>query len=175
MINKVEQLVSIGKFHNYRAAGQVNLKKLTSVFRSLTTNKPEIVRSRISTNDTALEITAILTPCQHTLLHWNQCGGRGSMLADLLLVCGQRFSKEFLMHIDNVLLLRKLKGTFTLQWPRYLFLLYVLRPIRFHIASELVSAISTIYLNLNPDENATIILPFSITRMVTNEFGWAGL
>lgn len=67
MINKVEYLTSIGKFRNYTAAGQVNFHKLTliygdngggkttltSVFRSLTTNKPEIVRSRISTNHTA--------------------------------------------------------------------------------------------------------------------------
>jgi wobble nucleotide-excising tRNase len=66
MINKVEYLTSIGKFRNYIAAGQVNFRKLTliygdngggkttltSIFRSLTTNKPEIVRSRISTNHT---------------------------------------------------------------------------------------------------------------------------
>lgn len=52
MINKVENLVSIGKFRNYQASGQVNFNKLTliygdngggkttltSVFRSLTTN-----------------------------------------------------------------------------------------------------------------------------------------
>lgn len=58
MINKVEYLTSIGKYRNYTAAGQVNFKKLTliygdngggettltSVFRSLTTNKPEIIR-----------------------------------------------------------------------------------------------------------------------------------
>lgn len=63
MINKVESLVSIGKFRNYQAAGQVNFQKLTliygdngggkttltSVFRSLTTNNPSIIRSRIST------------------------------------------------------------------------------------------------------------------------------
>lgn len=67
MINKIEYLTSIGKFRNFTAAGQVNFNKLTliygdngggkttltSVFRSLTTNKPEIVRSRISTNHTA--------------------------------------------------------------------------------------------------------------------------
>lgn len=79
MINKVERLVSIGKFRNYQAAGQVNFQKLTliygdngggkttltSVFRSLTTNKPEIVRSRISTNHTApqaAQITQVGTP-----------------------------------------------------------------------------------------------------------------
>lgn len=79
MINKVERLTSIGKFRNYQAAGQVNFKKLTlvygdngggkttltSVFRSLTTNKPEIIRSRISTNHTApqaAQITQIDAP-----------------------------------------------------------------------------------------------------------------
>lgn len=79
MINKIENLVSIGKFRNYQAAGQVNFKKLTliygdngggkttltSVFRSLTTNNPEIIRSRISTNHTtaqAAQITQIATP-----------------------------------------------------------------------------------------------------------------
>ncbi|MCX6178679.1 MAG: AAA family ATPase [Chlorobiales bacterium] len=79
MINKVERLTSIGKFRNYQAAGQVNFHKLTliygdngggkttltSVFRSLTTNKPEIVRSRISTNHIApqaAQITQTGTP-----------------------------------------------------------------------------------------------------------------
>ena len=79
MINKVKNLVSIGKFRNYQAAGQVNFKKLTliygdngggkttltSVFRSLTTNNPEIIRSRISTNNTtaqAAQITQLATP-----------------------------------------------------------------------------------------------------------------
>lgn len=79
MINKVENLVSIGKFRDYHASGQVNFKKLTliygdngggkttltSVFRSLTTNNPEIIRSRISTNHTtaqAAQITQVGTP-----------------------------------------------------------------------------------------------------------------
>ncbi|MEA4995396.1 MAG: AAA family ATPase [Petrimonas sp.] len=79
MINKVENLVSIGKFRNYQATGPVNFKKLTliygdngggkttltSVFRSLTTNNPEIIRNRISTNSTtaqAAQITQIGTP-----------------------------------------------------------------------------------------------------------------
>lgn len=79
MINKVEHITSIGKFRNYQASGQVNFKKLTlvygdngggkttltSIFRSLTTNKPEIIRSRISTNHTApqaAQITQIGAP-----------------------------------------------------------------------------------------------------------------
>lgn len=73
MINKVEKLISIGKFRNYQATGQVNFKKLTliygdngngkttltSVFRSLTTNNPEIIRSRISTNHTTAQAVQI--------------------------------------------------------------------------------------------------------------------
>jgi wobble nucleotide-excising tRNase len=79
MINKVERLISIGKFRNYQASGQVNFKKLTliygdngggkttltSVFRSMTTNNPEIIRNRISTNHTApqaAQITETGTP-----------------------------------------------------------------------------------------------------------------
>lgn len=79
MINKVESLVSIGKYRNYQAAGQVNFKKLTliygdngggkttltSVFRSLTTNNPDIIRHRVSTNHTTAQtaqISQIATP-----------------------------------------------------------------------------------------------------------------
>lgn len=79
MINKIEKLISIGKFRNYQATGQVNFKKLTliygdngngkttlsSVFRSLATNNPEIIRSRISTNHTtaqAAQISQLGTP-----------------------------------------------------------------------------------------------------------------
>lgn len=79
MINKVENLVSIGKYRSYQAAGQVNFKKLTliygdngggkttltSIFRSLTTNNPDIIRHRVSTNHTsaqAAQISQIATP-----------------------------------------------------------------------------------------------------------------
>lgn len=79
MINKVERLTSVGKFRNYNSVGQVNFRKLTliygdngggkttltSVFRSLTTDNPEIVRSRISTNHIApqaAQITQTGTP-----------------------------------------------------------------------------------------------------------------
>lgn len=79
MINKVEKLFSIGKFRNYQAAGRVNFNKmtliygdngggkttLTSVFRSLKLNRPEIIESRISTNHTtpqAAQITQKATP-----------------------------------------------------------------------------------------------------------------
>jgi wobble nucleotide-excising tRNase len=73
MINKVEKLISIGKFRNYQAAGKVNFNKLTliygdngggkttltSVFRSLKLNKPEIIESRISTNHTTPQAAQI--------------------------------------------------------------------------------------------------------------------
>lgn len=78
-INKVEYLTSIGKYRSYTAAGQVNFSKLTliygdngggkttltSVFRSLATNNPDIIKSRISTNHIApqaAQITRIGTP-----------------------------------------------------------------------------------------------------------------
>jgi len=83
MINKVERLASIGKFRNYTAAGQVNFHKLTliygdngggkttltSVFRSLTTNKPEIVRSRVSTNHTAPQVAQITQAGTPNIFH----------------------------------------------------------------------------------------------------------
>lgn len=79
MINKVERITSIGKYRAYQASGQVNFKKLTliygdngggkttltSIFRSLKNNDPEIIRSRISTNHTApqaAQITQAGTP-----------------------------------------------------------------------------------------------------------------
>lgn len=66
MIHKIERLISIGKFRNYQAKGDVTLKKLTliyadngsgkttltSVFRSLTQNNREILAKRISINNT---------------------------------------------------------------------------------------------------------------------------
>lgn len=70
----VEQLISIGKFRNYQATGPVNFHKLTllygdngggkttltSVLRSLTSNTPSIVKSRISTNHTAPQAAQII-------------------------------------------------------------------------------------------------------------------
>lgn len=74
MIHKIEKLVSIGKFRNYQAAGQVDFHKLTLIFgdngsgkttltavlRSLAQNKPEIITSRISTNNTAPQAGQII-------------------------------------------------------------------------------------------------------------------
>ncbi|WP_298324508.1 AAA family ATPase [uncultured Dokdonia sp.] len=79
MINKIEILTSIGKYRNYTASGQVNFKNLTliygdngggkttltSVLRSLTSNNPSIIRSRISTahsHPQAAQITQLGTP-----------------------------------------------------------------------------------------------------------------
>ena len=98
MINKVERLVSIGKYRNYNAVGQVNFKKLTliygdngggkttltSVFRSLTTNNPEIIKSRISTNHTtaqAAQISQIGTP--QNVFYTFGSGGWSAQLADI--------------------------------------------------------------------------------------------
>jgi wobble nucleotide-excising tRNase len=79
MINKIERLVSIGKYRDYTTSGQVNFKNLTliygdngggkttltSVLRSLTSDNPSIIRSRISTAHTqvqAAQITQLGTP-----------------------------------------------------------------------------------------------------------------
>lgn len=74
MIHKIENLVSIGKFRNYQAAGQVNFHKLTliygdngsgkttltAVLRSLAQNQPEIITNRISINNTASQAGQII-------------------------------------------------------------------------------------------------------------------
>lgn len=66
MIHKIERLISIGKYRNYNASGDVAFKKLTlfyadngggkttltSILRSLTLNKPELIHRRLSTNQT---------------------------------------------------------------------------------------------------------------------------
>lgn len=97
MINKVEYLTSIGKFRNYTAAGQVNFRKLTliygdngggkttltSVFRSLTTNKPEIVRSRISTNNTAPQAAQITQTGTPNIFHTFGAAGWTIPFADI--------------------------------------------------------------------------------------------
>jgi len=97
MINKIERLTSIGKFRNYQAAGQVNFRKLTliygdngggkttltSVFRSLTTNKPEIVRSRISTNHTAPQAAQISQTGSPNIFHTFGTTGWTTAFADI--------------------------------------------------------------------------------------------
>jgi wobble nucleotide-excising tRNase len=74
MIQKIEKLVSIGKFRDYNATGIVAFNKLTlfyadngsgkttitAVLRSLTKNDPEIVRRRISTNPTLPQAAQII-------------------------------------------------------------------------------------------------------------------
>ena len=83
MIHKIERLISIGKFRNYNAAGQVNFHKLTliygdngggkttlsSIFRSLTSNNPSIVRSRISTNHIAPQAVQIIQAGTPNVFH----------------------------------------------------------------------------------------------------------
>lgn len=74
MIHKIESLVSIGKFRNYQAAGDVSFQKLTlfyadngtgkttltAIFRSLTHNQPQIIVKRISTNPTLNQAAQII-------------------------------------------------------------------------------------------------------------------
>lgn len=74
MIHKVERLTSIGKFRNFQAAGEISFKKLTliyadngagkttlsSVFRSLTQGKPDIILRRLSINHTSLQAAQII-------------------------------------------------------------------------------------------------------------------
>lgn len=88
MIHKIERLTTIGRFRNYQASGDVAFKKLTlfygdngggkttltSILRSLTENKPEIVTRRKSTNHTTAQAAQIVernltTDTQHTFNH----------------------------------------------------------------------------------------------------------
>lgn len=73
MLNKIEKLISIGKFRNYNTAGPLNFNRLTTIFgdngggkttltailRSLTNNDPNIITSRISTNHTSPQAAQI--------------------------------------------------------------------------------------------------------------------
>lgn len=75
MIHKIQRLVSIGKFRDYTASGQVNFHKLTtifgdngggkttltSIFRSLSENIPNIILQRISTNNTLPQTAQIIS------------------------------------------------------------------------------------------------------------------
>lgn len=88
MIHKIERLISIGRFRNYQATGDVAFKKLTlfygdngggkttltSILRSLTENKPEIIIRRKSTNQTTVQAAQIVErnatgDIQHTFNH----------------------------------------------------------------------------------------------------------
>ncbi|HET7733772.1 MAG TPA: AAA family ATPase, partial [Paludibacter sp.] len=88
MIHKIERLTSIGRFRNYQATGDVAFKKLTlfygdigvgkttltSILRSLTENKPEIITRRKSTNQTTAQAAQIVErnttiDTQHTFNH----------------------------------------------------------------------------------------------------------
>lgn len=74
MIHKIDSLVSIGKFRNYQATGNVAFNKLTlfyadngsgkttisSVFRSLSENNPDRITKRKSTNSTVSQSAKII-------------------------------------------------------------------------------------------------------------------
>lgn len=97
MINKIERLVSVGKFRDYQATGPVNFQKLTliygdngggkttltSVLRSLTTNNPTIIRSRISTNHTAQQAAQISQVGTPIIYHTFGTRGWTSQLSDI--------------------------------------------------------------------------------------------
>jgi wobble nucleotide-excising tRNase len=97
MIHKFERLISIGKFRNYNAAGQVNFHKLTliygdngsgkttltSVLRSLTTNNPDIIRSRISTNHTAPQAAQVIEIATPNIHHTFGANGWAHPLTDI--------------------------------------------------------------------------------------------
>lgn len=97
MLNKVEYLTSIGKFRSYRAVGQINFKKLnliygdngggkttlTSIFRSLSSNNPAIIRSRISTNNTAPQAAQITQVGNPLIFHTFGTNGWTSTMPDI--------------------------------------------------------------------------------------------
>lgn len=74
MIHKIERLISIGKYRNYQATGDVAFKKLTlfygdngggkttltAILRSLTQNRPELITRRKSTNQTTTQAAQIV-------------------------------------------------------------------------------------------------------------------
>jgi wobble nucleotide-excising tRNase len=74
MIHKIEQLTSIGKFRDYQANGDIAFNKLTlifgdngsgkttltSIFRSLTQNKPVLIERRKSTNQSTPQAAQIV-------------------------------------------------------------------------------------------------------------------
>lgn len=74
MIHKIGRLTSIGKYRNYNATGDVAFKKLTlfyadngagkttltSIIRSLSQNKPELIHRRLSTRHTSPQSAQII-------------------------------------------------------------------------------------------------------------------
>lgn len=74
MINKIEHIISIGKFRNFQAVGDIAFKNLTliygdngggkttltSILRSATLNEPEIIKLRQSTNETTSQSAKII-------------------------------------------------------------------------------------------------------------------
>jgi wobble nucleotide-excising tRNase len=99
MIQKIEKLISIGKFRNYQASGDVAFKKLTlfygdngggkttltAIIRSLTQNKPELIRRRKSTNQTIAQTAQIIERNQSgdTYHTYNATTGWNSPLPDI--------------------------------------------------------------------------------------------
>jgi wobble nucleotide-excising tRNase len=99
MIHKIEKLISIGKFKNHVASGDVTFKKLTlfygdngsgkttltSILRSLTQNKKEIIERRKSINQSTPQAAQFV---QRTLTGdinhtYNETRGWSSPIADI--------------------------------------------------------------------------------------------
>jgi wobble nucleotide-excising tRNase len=99
MIHKIERLVSIGKFKNYTASGDVAFKKLTlfygdngsgkttltAILRSLTENKNEIIERRQSVNQTLQQAAQVVQrtttgDINHT---YNPNNGWSAVLSDI--------------------------------------------------------------------------------------------
>lgn len=98
MINKIENLISIGKYRNYTAAGAVNFRKmtliygdngggkttLTAVIRSLANNNPDLIQSRRSTDATANQAAQISYTNGTTSFHtYHHARGWSAPLSDI--------------------------------------------------------------------------------------------
>ena len=91
MIHKIQLLASIGKFRDYQASGDVTFKELTlfygdngggkttlsTIFRSLTQNDPELIRRRISTNPSLSQAAHIIQRNNTVDIHHNFNASRG--------------------------------------------------------------------------------------------------
>lgn len=99
MIQKIQYLISIGKYRNYQATGDVAFKKLnliygdngggkttlTAVFRSLAENNPEFIKRRTSTNSSDHQSAQIIqrTANGDTYYTFNQRTGWSANIPDI--------------------------------------------------------------------------------------------
>ena len=103
MLHKVEKFISIGKFRNYTASGDVCFRKLTlfygdngagkstltAIIRSLSQNKPDIVEKRISTNHALTQEAQIIQRiirgegAAQDIYHTFRTGGWSNLFPDI--------------------------------------------------------------------------------------------